>query len=82
MNSNKNQSIDKQESKESGSFNQQDNLVESEPNAPSISNMPSKLISNEEDENKNIMITETEGYKAGMKLLQLVFQEDREEITK
>lgn len=50
---------------------------ELEPNAPSISNLPQMM-----DDKQRVQITETEGYKAGMKLLQLVFQEDREEITK
>lgn len=77
MNSNKSQ---KEQIKETGSS--PDNQVESEPHAPSISNMPSMLSQTDEEEKQRILITETEGYKAGMKLLQLVFQEDREEITK
>lgn len=49
--------------------------ADAEPNAPKISDLPPKLQDGQH-------ITETEGYKAGMKLLQLVFQDDRDEITK
>jgi hypothetical protein len=58
---------------------------EQEPNAPGISEIPeqsSKQAATSADQEKEQDITETEGYKTGLRLLQLAFQDDKEEITR
>ena len=57
-----------------------ENNSEQEPNAPKLP--PPLNLSVEEELQMGKTITETQGYKSGLKLLSLVFQDDREEIAR